>query len=259
MTRPISVVMAVHNGQAHLDEQISTILADLKEYDELVVVDDASTDPSPALLETWRRKDERIQLIAQDHNLGVRRTFERAIESARHDIIFLSDQDDIWIAGKRDALVSCFDRDPNCLVAISDAEVIDKGGQTTADSFMKRRGGFRPGLFSTLVRSRYLGCAMALDRRLVRLACPVPKGAPMHDMWFGVMASLWGSVAYVDHALIRYRRHGENVTSDRPSDLLQMLRWRAQLSWCVLSRSIQLLLRRRATPSHDALDGGRRS
>lgn len=241
MNQPISVAMAVYNGQAHLHEQLSTLLADLGDLDEVIIVDDGSSDGSATTLQAWQLQDPRVRLILQTQNKGVRSSFERAIEAALHDIVFLCDQDDVWMPGKRDALVACFDKDPRCLLALSDAQVIDADGRTVADSFMQRRGGFRGGLLSTLVRNRYLGCTMALHRRLVRLAVPVPISAPMHDMWFGAMASLWGNVAYVDRPLIQYRRHGGNVTPDRHRSIYQMLIWRLQLTWCVIARSMRVL------------------
>jgi hypothetical protein len=85
---------------------------------------------------------------------------------ARNDIIFLCDQDDVWLPGKRDAFVAAFDADPLAQVVISDAEVIDGEGRVIEKSFMALRGGFAGSLAATLWRNRYMGCAMALRRRI---------------------------------------------------------------------------------------------
>lgn len=239
--RAISVVMAVYNGERFIGEQLDTILAELQPGDELVVIDDASTDRSMALVQT--RQDHRIEVLRNASNLGVARSFERGLREARHEIVFLSDQDDRWLPGKRAQLLGCFERDPSCLLALSDAEVIDANSRRTARSFMQIRGGFKGGLLATLVRNRYLGCTMALDRRLLKTALPIPARAPMHDMWFGAMATLTGHVAYVDTPLIQYRRHDSNVTPGKRQSLGQMLVWRWQLLTAVLMRmtSRQLL------------------
>src|SRR5690348_15623759 len=94
----VSVCMAVHNGARFLRPQVDSILSQLRQSDELVVVDDASTDASPAILESVR--DARLRLLRNAENLGVLRSFEKALRRASGEIIFLSDHDDIWLPGK---------------------------------------------------------------------------------------------------------------------------------------------------------------
>jgi len=146
-----------------------------------------------------------------------------------HDIVFLCDQDDIWLPGKRDAFVSEFARDPKALVVISDAELIDAEGRVFNPSFMATRGGFRGDLLSTLIRNRYLGCAMAVRRELLAVALPIPRAIPMHDMWFGALGTLLGQIRYLPRPFLQYRRHGANVSPSRHQGVWQMLRWRTAL------------------------------
>jgi glycosyltransferase involved in cell wall biosynthesis len=238
----VSVVLAVHNGLKFLPLQVSSVLDQLRHEDELIVIDDASGDGSPAWVESLA--DGRISLHRHAANLGVIRTFEHGLSLAQHDIVFLCDQDDVWLPGKREAVVQAFNASPRALVVVSDAQLIDAQGVLTAPSFMATRGGFRGGLWSTLWRNRYLGCAMAVRRELLRMALPIPHRAPMHDMWLGVLGRLCGRVQYIPMPLLSYRRHGGNVSPAHHQSWARMLRWRLALLAAVTVRMSSLTLRR---------------
>lgn len=247
----VSVAMATYNGLAHLDEQLSSLLEALAPGDELVVVDDASTDG------TWERlqqlDDARVRLHRNPTNLGVRASFERALSLARFEVILLADQDDVWERDKRDRLLAPFMADARVMVAISDASLIDGSGQRFAESFMATRGGFDGSLAGTLVRSRFLGCAMAVRRDVLRLALPIPARAPMHDMWLGVVGGVLGRVVYVDARLMCYRRHGGNASPARSPSRRQALRWRVGL---VVALAVRLAGRAFVRHDRPASGGG---
>lgn len=231
----VSVALASFNGARWLPLQLASILAELVSDDELVVVDDDSTDASAEVVEALA--DVRVRLLRNASNRGVRASFDRALAACRGDFIVLADQDDVWLPGKRDALVGALQA--GALLAISDAAVIDAEGREVERSFMARRGGFRGGLAATLVKNRYLGCAMAFRRELLADVLPIPPAVPMHDMWIGALASLRGRVAYVDRPLMQYRRHDGNLSPACRAGVGQMLAWRWRLLYLVLARRLR--------------------
>jgi glycosyltransferase involved in cell wall biosynthesis len=245
----VSVVLALHNGMKFLPPQIRSVLDQLHADDELIVIDDASSDGSPDWVEALA--DSRVALNRHAANQGVIRSFEHGLALARNDIVFLCDQDDVWLPGKRETFVQAFDADPRTLVVVSDAQVIDANGALMEPSFMATRGGFRGDLWATLWRNRYLGCAMAVRRELLRVALPIPRHAPMHDMWLGVLGRLCGRVQYLPMQLINYRRHGGNVSPSHHQRWGRMLRWRLalitalmlRLSWLTMRRWLSMLKR----------------
>lgn len=238
----VSVAMATYNGERFIDAQLESILGQLERHDEIVIVDDASTDRTRERVAAFG--DPRIRLQVNDRNEGVLRSFERALRLTCGDAVFLADQDDVWLPGKRAALVEALDGDAAVMVAISDAQVIDADGAVVAPSFMALRGGFRSGVMATLVKNRYLGCAMAFKRCLLEVALPIPPDAPMHDMWLGAVSRLVGRTVYIDRPLMQYRRHAANVSPSHRADLAQMLAWRWRLARNVAARA--LAVRRRA-------------
>lgn len=234
----VSVVIATYNGERFLQAQLDSILACLRTGDELILVDDCSTDRTNEIIAATRWPN--LVVLRNPVNRGVRATFEIGLRRARGEIIFLSDQDDLWVHGKRDAVVAEFETDPRCHVVVSDATVIDAGGREIEPSFMRTRGGFRGDVFGNFVRNRFLGCAMALRREVVQVALPIPKIVPMHDMWLGMVGSLMGSVRFLDRPYLKYRRHGSNLSPATRRGWVRMIAWRFGL----LLAMVQGLLRR---------------
>jgi glycosyltransferase involved in cell wall biosynthesis len=240
---PVSVVLAVYNGMRFLPAQLESVLRQLQPTDELLVIDDASRDGSAQWIAA--RDDPRLKLHHNSHNLGAIRSFERGLALARHDIIFLCDQDDLWLTSKRDVVVAAFEQHPSALVVVSDARVVDVDGKITAPSFMATRGGFHGGLASTLWRNRYLGCAMAVRREVIAAALPLPPRVPMHDMWLGVVGNALGDVIYLPTPLLHYRRHDANTSPAQRQSWHRMLTWRVQLLLAFGQRLVSLQRHRR--------------
>ena len=90
-----SVAMAFYNGAKYIDEQIRSILDNMEETDELIISVDDASDGSEAILRNWVENDQRIRMI-KGPGKGVVKNFENAFKHCRGEIIFLSDQDDVW-------------------------------------------------------------------------------------------------------------------------------------------------------------------
>jgi glycosyltransferase involved in cell wall biosynthesis len=89
----ISVVMSVYNGAGTVGATIESILAQTERDFELIVVDDGSSDATPAILSSYAARDPRIRVVTQD-NSGLTRALIRGCELARGEIIARHDADD---------------------------------------------------------------------------------------------------------------------------------------------------------------------
>ncbi|MGH9642301.1 MAG: glycosyltransferase [Terriglobales bacterium] len=240
----VSIVMAVYNGREFFAEQLGSILLQLRPSDELIIVDDASTDGGPQIPDASTCPS--VRLLTNPTNLGVAASFQRGLSLAQREVVFLCDQDDVWLPGKRLAFMAEFARDSSVSVVVSDAVVIDGKGNQIAPSFMATRGGFTGSVLGTFWRNRFLGCSMAVRRSLLEIALPFPNGVPMHDMWIGIIGALNGRVVYLPVPYLRYRRHGSNLTSfQSPAPWRRRLWWRVSLLFLLVRRLLWLRFRRR--------------
>jgi len=219
--------MAVYNGSAYLKSQLNSILEQLGTSDEVVIIDDSSTDRSMDLLRNFC--DSRVRVYRNLYNEGVLKTFEKAIRRANGEIIFLSDQDDLWLPGKIERIRKAFLHNPNITLVASDAVVINENGSIIAESFLKQRGQFSKGLIHNLYKNKYLGCTLAFRRSMLEYFLPIPEKVPMHDIWFGLVNSIYGETLYIDQPLIAYRRHAHNLSPSEGSSVRQKIVWRWHL------------------------------
>jgi glycosyltransferase involved in cell wall biosynthesis len=90
----ISVIMPVWNGEAHLREAIDSILNQTFRDFEFLILDDGSTDSTPAILAEYADQDPRIRIIPLDHQ-GIVIALNRGVDEARADWIARMDCDDI--------------------------------------------------------------------------------------------------------------------------------------------------------------------
>jgi glycosyltransferase involved in cell wall biosynthesis len=205
----ISVAMATCQGERWVERQLRSILEQLAPDDEIVLADASSDDRTLEIARGLR--DRRVRIVEGIPRGDVPSTFETALGACRGDLLFLSDQDDVWLAGKvekcRQALAD------GSILVLHDARLVDAEERTVADSFLDRRG-FRPGFWPNLLKPGYLGCALAFRRELLDLALPFPVGLPMHDWWLGLLAERSGVVKVLREPLILHRRHGSNVNFD---------------------------------------------
>lgn len=208
----ISACMASYNGGKFVDAQLQSILSQLKPEDELVIIDDGSTDDT--LERITRIDDARIRLHRHERNAGVVATFEDALRSANGDILFLCDDDDVWAPTKVRRFVDIFASRPEVEIVQSRVRMIDENDRPMPDSRINRKGRFLPGFWRNLYKNHYQGSAMAIRASLLGRVLPFParKGF-LHDAWIGTRNDLLGGrTAFIDEDLLFYRRHFNNAS-----------------------------------------------
>lgn len=223
----ISVCMATYNGARFVEAQLKSILDQLRASDEVVIVDDGSTDETVEMIK--QLKDSRVQLIENTSNHGPIGGFMKAIQHAKGDYLFLSDQDDVWLPDKVDKVMAAFEKQQAKLV-VHDGIVTDQSLKPIDNSwnhFSHRIPSHS--LLKTLIKNGYTGAMMAFSRELVPLILPFPKNLPMHDWWIAVVALKHHmKIVVLSDKLMYYRRHAGNVTG-RHKQIPEMIRFRLRM------------------------------
>mgnify|MGYP001319271752 FL=1 len=235
----ISVCIATYNGAQYVEQQILSILDQLSIKDEIIIVDDCSTDRTLGIIKTIN--DSRIKIHENKYNLGVATTFGRAMSLAKGDIIFTADQDDLWYDNKVQSIVNLFNMDKLVTLIITDTKIIDGDNIVVTESYFKKRGGFKVGFISNMIKNKYLGCTMAFKPEMRKYILPFPNKIPSHDMWIGLMNSLYGEIRFIDIPLMGYRRHGENVSPIVHQSIWKIIIWRLIFIYRLLQRAFKIL------------------
>ncbi len=227
----ISVCIATYNGEKYILQQLDSILSQLSEKDEVIVSDDNSTDSTLSLIEAY---DPRIKIL-KNSNRGVISNFENALLGAKGDVIFLADQDDVWLPNK---VKTCLEALKKSDLVVSDCYVTDQELQIISDSFYETNAS-NSNKYKAFLRNSYLGCCMAFNRSVLDVALPFPKQIPMHDIWIGNVAAFKRSVRFLPDKLIYYRRHGDNASTaseKSQTTLLEKLNFRTSVFVNLLKR-----------------------
>lgn len=198
--------MATYNGEKYIREQIDSILKQLDREDEIIVSDDHSTDTTIAILKSYG--DKRIKIYSNNNSSGVVGNFENALQRATGEVIFLADQDDVWMPNK---VALCLEALKSHDLVLHDATIWDGESIIEESFFLQHRSCI--GYMKTLVRNSYIGCCMAFNSRVKDKVLPFPKNLAIHDMYIGLCAERGMKTALIHEPLICYRRHGANVST----------------------------------------------
>lgn len=227
--------MATCNGERFIEQQIASILCQLGDNDELIVSDDGSSDATCTIIESFH--DPRVILLHNPRPGSPVRNFEHALQHVQGKYVFLADQDDLWEPDKIKVQAGFLD---SWDLVVSDCCLIDEEGAQLVASFFALRGS-GPGFWKNIYKNTFLGCCLAFRSSLLEKILPIPAGIPMHDIWIGLNAELYGTTCFCPDRLVRYRRHSATATrtgSKSPLGLRRQLGYRWKLLSAVLCRKI---------------------
>ena len=221
----ISVALAAYKGEQYIAEQIGSILGQLGENDELIVSDDFPKGKTRAVVEAISSKDKRI-IYLEGPGKGVVKNFENALKACSGDVIFLSDQDDVWLPGKVEAVMNEIKN--GAKLVLHDASRTDADLQITSPSCFEVHGA-NASFARNLLKNTFVGCCMAFTKDLLDMTMPFPEGIAMHDWWIALIALKKNQkTVLLKKPFILWRRHGENVTGGK-TGTVQKIKWRLNM------------------------------
>jgi glycosyltransferase involved in cell wall biosynthesis len=207
MSPLISIVMATYNGEKFLREQVNSLLAQTYPSLEFILVDDASSDSSRAILQEYASQDARIRLIENPVNQGLLATFETGIRAARGEMIALSDQDDVWMPDKISLLAGAIG---SFSMVYADSALTNAAGSVTGKFSDRNYLCDYPSALHYVFGTKAMGHAMLFKREIIDIALPFPNYVG-HDYILGFAAAALNGVVYYPHTLVNYRQHSANT------------------------------------------------
>ena len=216
--------MATFNGARFVLEQLESIRTQSVPPDAVYIADDGSTDGTVELVQEWIARhhlEGRWRIRVNPENLGYAENFMRLIaEAVREgaDYIFLADQDDIWLPGKAERMLSLMSRFPAMGLLCSDLEPFYTDPGALPYGLAGLKWGKKPFLrFSAQwIWALRPGCSYLLAAGFAGEAVQYWEQWGMngvgivHDTFLWALAHLKDVIAYDPHVTMRYRRHGSN-------------------------------------------------
>jgi len=212
----IGVCLGCFNGESFIKEQIESILEQLSLMDILVITDDNSSDETVSIINNFC--DARIFLIRNIEHVGYVKNFEIGlsylIDNKEVDIIFLSDQDDVWELNKVNKVVKVFNEDPNISFVSHKLNYVNCSLVPLTMTVPREYKYNKLFLFRSFVKPCTFGCGIALRNDVLRNALPFPRLVYTHDHWIELVGYFSGRCVRLDERLIKYRRLTSSLTED---------------------------------------------
>ena len=216
----IGIVLATYNGEKYLSQMLDSLVAQTRQADLIVAVDDGSKD---ATLEILARYQDRLplQVTSLQKNCGHRAAFSKGLELAQpqltdNDLVALADQDDVWLPQKLETLEAAFEANGNqekTVLVFGDAQVIDADGKTISESWRAYSNIETKVSIEQQIAgiNNVTGCLSLFSASLLKTILPIPKGVSVHDRWIAMIADKYGKIAAIDTPVLQYRIHGANA------------------------------------------------
>ncbi|MCJ7933545.1 MAG: glycosyltransferase family 2 protein [Chryseobacterium sp.] len=212
-----SVALCTYNGEKYITSQLNSILSQTIAVDEIIVCDDGSSDSTMDIVQLYKEKHPSVfKVYRNEKNLRSVKNFEKAISLCTHEIIFLSDQDDVWENNKVEAHLNYFGQHPNIQVIATNGYCIDNHDEkkemysfwdvpaiakstdtdyTIRDTLSK-------------VANIATGASMSLRKSFLPEIIPFPNAPHLHhDEWMAFIASQKDAFAMLNEKLFSYRIH----------------------------------------------------
>jgi len=212
----VSVLMPVNNGALFLAEAIESVWSQGFTDLELVVVDDASNDETPSILDGM--DDPRLRRIRLNRRTGLPGALNAGLEACRAPLVARLDSDDRCLVSRIPRQVEAMERRPSLVALGSSALLIDVGGRTT------NRRNVPTGSTAVLRRLRWRNALIhpsVMFRRdaVTTLGGYSPAAARFEDYELWLRLATVGEMDNLGEPLIAYRVHPNQVSSAKITDL----------------------------------------
>jgi hypothetical protein len=211
----VTCVVCAYDYGAYVEEAVRSVLSQerlARDALEVIVVDDGSTDETPAILASF---GDAITVM-RHRNEGPAVATNRAIARARGRYLSLLDADDAWLPHKLAGQIDVMERDPRVGLVHGDMEVIDAAGRVTRTSKHEWYGELPVvgrALGRLLAQNEATTSAITLRTELARRAPATPAWAWCRDWWLAAHVAATHEVDAMPEPVARYRIHGDNVSA----------------------------------------------
>ena len=195
----ISVIVPAYNAERYLGEA----LASLGDVDEIVVVDDASSDGTAAIASSF--VNVRLVTRADQHQRGIAAARNRGLAEARGDILAFIDADDRWAPGKLALQRPVLDANPDALVL----GMVEEFVSPELDEAQRARLVPKPGRLAG-----YLAGALLVRRATFDRVGPFDESLAVGETvaWFAKAKALGIPSLVLEPLVLERRLHGANYT-----------------------------------------------
>lgn len=214
MNPKVSIVTSVYNGQFHLEETIKSILSQTFFDFEFIIIDDASTDKTKDILQTFSIKDPRIRIIKNEKNLGLTKSLNIGLKTSKGEYIARIDSGDLSDPNRLNTQVKFLDENKGHVLIGTWTRVIDDNDEvlgemkypTESERLKKALINHNPIVHSSIMFRKYIAQEAGFYNEDFKYA---------QDYEFYFRISSLGKIANIPEFLTFYRKTPNSITGKK--------------------------------------------
>lgn len=208
----VSVVMPVHNGEKFVQDAINSVLGQTFRDFEYIIVDDASTDSTPQILEAAAKRDARIRVIRLKTNAGIVGALNAGLDEVTGQYVARMDADDICLPERFEVQVAFLDQRPDVVLVGGSIEYIDAEGNLLRSTRRARdpwsvRWLLR--FMPPIAHPTFMFRSRLADGAQLRYN---PVFSCTEDYAFLCDAAFHGDIVSLPEIVLKYRMHGASIS-----------------------------------------------
>jgi glycosyltransferase involved in cell wall biosynthesis len=216
----ITVIMATYNGEKYILQQLESLHKQTRQPDEVIVLDDVSSDGTISMVRAFIEKNglSNWRIVQNKQNKGWQRNFMEGFELAAGDIIFCSDQDDIWMANKIEMMADAMDQNKNILGLACGIEPLYEGNRSTPKPSSYQTEKYGNDLISKVcmdycwLEPRRPGCTYCFRKSILPSLNALWFDGLAHDLLISAYCIASNGFYILNEPLVKYRRHPDTNT-----------------------------------------------
>ena len=224
----VSVIMPCYNMEKYISESIMSVRQQTYPHWELLIVDDASTDGTVAVIESHCQQDDRIHFTGKTQHSGIADSRNLCLKMAQGQYLAFLDADDLWQPKKLERQLA-FMMEKKIGFSYSSYDCIDEDGQPLHKT-VKAIGDLD---YEAYLRNTIIGCSTVMVNTNIVGKVVVPNFRTSEDTatWLDILKQ--GYLAYaIDESLVSYRIRRKSASSNKLKasfDLWQVYRQHEKL------------------------------
>lgn len=207
----VSVIMPCYNMEQYISDSIMSVRQQTYPHWELLIVDDASTDGTEAVIESHCQQDDRIHFTKKNIHSGIADSRNMCLKIAQGQYLTFLDADDIWQPKKLERQLA-FMTEKGIGFSYSSYDCIDENGQPL-NKIVKAAGNLD---YEAYLRNTIIGCSTVMVNKDIVGAVKVPNFRTSEDTatWLDILKQ--DHLAYaIEETLVSYRIRRKSASSNK--------------------------------------------
>ncbi len=203
----VSCVIATCGRPKYLIDQLKSILRQSRLPDEIIICEDMPSTKNKKFLDTLDFGNIELKYLENSNKLGMVQNFNKALSECNGDLVFLCDDDDIWLENKIEYLSNIMQANEDLIICYHNVEFFNiKDGLLGFSKFENYKS------LGVPVSEFVMGSASCFRGDILKSILPIPDFEIGHDDWVAFVAKCYGNFEHFDVILQHYRRHGTNMS-----------------------------------------------